>query len=253
MPVPSVPDVALRCADLSVARRGDRHRVIDGVTVTLPQGGALAVMGPTGAGKSSLLAVLAGAGELTVVGGEAWVDGIRVRDGRRARRTLGAVTGYLPQGAGGLLAARLTVAETIAEPVTSRERRRDLRALAIETATLLDELRLPLGATGKYPYELSSGMRQRVALARALITRPRVLLCDDPYVNLDTEARESACAAIARRLTEHGTAVVVATHEERTAMELDADVLVLRAGFPVACGRVGALQWTPGEAERAAS
>ena len=81
-------DLAVHCDDLSVARGG--VRVVEGVTLRLEPARSLALMGPTGAGKSSLAAVLAGADDasLAVVGGAAHVAGISVRKGGRARRIL---------------------------------------------------------------------------------------------------------------------------------------------------------------------
>ncbi|GAA3022006.1 ATP-binding cassette domain-containing protein [Microbacterium dextranolyticum] len=247
-------DTAIICDDLTVARGG--LRVAEGITVRVGTGRALAVMGPTGAGKSSLVALLAGADEpgLTVAGGSAFVEGISVRKRGRAQRVRSYVTGYLPQGAGTTLPARLTVAEVIGEPVTSRDRRVNERALSLRVASLLDELELPLGAATKYPYELSSGMRQRVALARALVLEPRLFIGDDPYANLDLEVRVAARDALLRRRADRGMAIVIVTNESEAVRELDADVLVLRAGHPVAYGHGTAdLLWTPDETTRLAS
>lgn len=252
MPPRADTDVAIRCVDLSVARASTRAggtaRVIEGVSFDLPRAATLAVMGPTGAGKSSLAAVLAGADEagLAVVGGAAHVEGIPIRRPGRALRTLRYVVGYLPQSAGAKLPARLTVSEVIAEPITSRDRRVNARALAVRVATLLDELQLPLGAAPKYPYELSAGMRQRVALARALVLQPRILIADEPFSNLDVEVRVAARDAITRRRDAHGMSTLVVTNESEVTAELNAAVLVLRAGQPIAYGpRPGDLLWTP--------
>lgn len=242
-------DVAIRCTDLSIARGNAAHRVIDGVTFTLLPATALAIMGPTGSGKSSLAAVLAGADEpgLAVVGGAAEVDGIPVRRPGRAHRLHTYVTGYLPQGEAARLPSRLTVGEVIAAPITSRDRRVNQRALAVRVAALLDELMLPLGAAVKYPYELSAGMRQRVALARALMLQPRLLVADEPYANMDLEVREAARQAILHRRDEYGMATLAVTNDAEVIAGLDADVLVLRAGRPVAYGHGTAdLMWTPG-------
>lgn len=250
------PDVAIRCVDLSIARQSAHRRVVDGASFELPHGRALAVMGATGSGKSSLVAALAGADEpsLAVVGGSAFVDGLPVRRPGRAHRELTYVTGYVPQGAGALLAPRLTVSETITAPVTSRDRRVGQRALALRVASLLDELQLPLGAAAKYPYELSAGMRQRVALARALVLEPRVFIGDEPYANLDIEVRHAARDALLRRRDEGGMSILVVTNDAETVAELDADVLVLNAGFTVAAGHgTSGLLWTPGESARAVS
>ena len=252
------PDVAIRCADLSVARASGRGaapvRVVDGIAFTLPHGRTLAIFGPTGAGKSSLAAVLAGADEpgLAVIGGEGHVEGIPVRRPGRAHRTLTYVTGYLPQGAGARLPSRLTVAEVIGSPTTSRDRRVNQRALAVRVATLLDEMSLPLGVTSRYPYELSAGMRQRVALARALVLEPRVLVADDLFANLDVDARRTVREAIVRRRDGYGMSTLVVTNDIEAVRELDADVLVMRGGHAVAYGHgVSDLLWTPsGEADR---
>jgi len=248
-------DIAVRADDLSVARGG--ARVVEGVSITLPRRGVLAVMGPTGAGKSTLAAFLAGRTEdgLSAAGGSATVEGIDARHPGRARRQLTYVVGYMPQRAGADLPSRLTVSEVIAEPITSRDRRVNARALAARVATLLDEMQLPLGAAAKYPYELSAGMRQRVALARALVLEPRLLVADDPYANLDIEVRTAARDAILRRRDDHGMAALMVTNDADAARELNADVLVLRGGHPVAYGHgADALLWTPdgADAQRAA-
>lgn len=240
-------DVALRTDDLSLARNG--VRVIDGVTFSLAAGRTMVVRGATGAGKTSLVSVLAGHPDdgLVVVGGDARVHGISARRPGRARREWTFHTGYLPQGAGAKLPSRLTVQDVIAEPITSRDRRVNTRALAVRVATLLDEMELPLGTAPKYPYELSAGMRQRVALARALVLEPRLFVADDLYANLDVEVRAAVRAAIIRRRDERQMASLVVTNDADASRELDADVLVLHAGHAVGLGHGGGdLQWTPG-------
>lgn len=248
-------DVAIAAIDLSIAhdRRAGTPRVVDGVSFTLAHGGMLAVMGPTGAGKSSLAAVLAGVDRgLGVVGGEAYVEGIRVRRPGRDHRVLTYVAGYLPQSAGAALPARQTVSEVIGEPITSRDRHVNQRALSVRVATLLDELMLPLGAASRYPYELSAGMRQRVALARALVLQPKVLIADEPFANMDVEVRRAARDAILRRRNDYGMSALVVTNEADVTAELGAHVLVLRGGYAVAFGRsTEDLLWTPsGEDDR---
>ncbi|MCR2785586.1 MULTISPECIES: ATP-binding cassette domain-containing protein [unclassified Microbacterium] len=250
MSVRTEPELSIRCDDLSIAHSGSTQRAVEGVSFTLPRGGTLALMGPTGSGKSSLAAVLAGRGgsALTVAGGSAVVEGVRLGRRGRAHRVHTYVTGYLAQRAGADLPARMTVAEVVGEPITSRDRRVNPRALAVRVAALLDELHLPLGAAQKYPYELSAGMRQRVALARALVLRPRLLVADEPYANLDVEVRHAARDAILRRRHEYGMAALLVTNEAAVVDELGADVLVLRGGHMVAIGHgTRDLLWTPGD------
>lgn len=247
---------AIRCTDLSLTWSSSGHpddRVVDGVGFRLERAGAIAVMGPTGSGKSSLLAMLAGRGGdgLCVDGGEAIVEGISVRRPGRAKRMLLAYVGYLGQRAGAHLDARRTVSDLITDPITSRDRRVGARALAVRTAALLDEVALPLGAAVKFPYELSAGMRQRVALARALVLQPRILVADEPLANLDIEVRHVVRDAILRRREAYGMAALIATNDAALPAEIGARRIVLHQGHVVAQDAGDALLWTPGaEADR---
>lgn len=255
MPRPLDTDVLLRADDLSLVRGG--VRVIDGVTLRVDAGNTLVLQGPTGAGKTSLASVLAGqtADGVTIAGGTLRVHGIGARHPGRARRQWIFHTGYLPQGAGAGLPSRLTVSDVITEPITSRDRRVNPRALAVRVATLLDEMELPLGTAPKYPYELSAGMRQRVALARALVLEPRLFIADDVYANLDVEVRVAVRSALLRRRDERGMGCLLVTNDADAPGDMDADVLVLRAGHPVAFGHgTAGLSWTPdGTPERRVS
>lgn len=238
------------CSDLSITRvaRGGESRVIDGVSFRLERGAALALVGGTGSGKSTLASVLAGRGDddVTVSGGDAVVEGISVRKPGRKRNALGVLVGYLGQSDGAELPARLTVGEIVAEPVTSRARKVNARALSLRVATLVDELGLALGATTKFPYELSAGMRQRVALARALMLDPALVIADEPMANLDIEGREIVRQVLARRQRENGTALVLVANDPTTVDRFDADVLVLRAGHAVGYGHgTNDILWTP--------
>ncbi|MER7795908.1 ATP-binding cassette domain-containing protein [Microbacterium sp. NPDC096154] len=247
--VPDDPVNAVVCHDLSVSRwgHGPETRAVDGVTFTLKAGETVCVSGPTGSGKSSLLGVLAGRSDeaLTVAGGEARVCGISVRRKGRDRRVLTYRVGYVPQGAGAALPARLTVGEAIAEPITSRDRRVNSRAVSVRVAALLDEMHLPLGTADRFPFELSAGMRQRVAFARALVLDPRLLVADEPLANIDLEVRHVIYDAIMRRRREWGMAAVIATNDEAFVRELGAAQLRLRAGHVVAQSADGRLLWTP--------
>ncbi len=245
-------DAVIRCTDLSLSRSAVRgaapHRVVDGVSFTLRPGRALAVMGPAGAGKSSLAASLAGTdgGRVTVAGGSATVLGAPLQKGGRARRVRLYGTGAVMQDAGADLPPRLSVTDIISEPLTSRVRRVDARGLSLRIAGLLDELLLPLGCAEKYPYELSAGMRQRVAIARAFMLSPKLLVLDEPFAALDVTSRRAVLTAIARRQEASSLATLVMTNDADAIDRLDADVLVLHAGHPVALGHgTRGLVWTP--------
>lgn len=252
MPRVTEPDAAIYCSDLSIARVSADTRVVDGVSLRVAPGEVVAVMGATGSGKSSLASCLAGADhrDLRIVGGVGEVAGISLRARGRARRVLTYRTGHLRQGANSDLPARLTISEIVAEPITARDRKVNERALALRVASLLDELQLPIGASEKYPYELSSGMRQRVAIARSLVLDPTVLIADEPYANLDVDVRPAVLDALRRRVDD-GMALLVVTNERELVADLEAQVLVLRAGHPIGVGpTLDDVLWTPDEATR---
>ena len=247
--MPADHDLAIDCHDLVIDRigHGGVTRAIDGVTFGVRPGELMCIGGSTGSGKSTLVTALAGMADasLKIAGGRATVCGVNIRKPGRKRKIVTALTGHLAQGAGGSLPPRLTIGEVIAEPITSREKKVNSKALSIRVAALLDELHLPLGAASKFPYELSAGMRQRVAIARALMLDPHVLIADEPLANLDLEVRPVVFDAITRRRNERSMAALLVTNDAAFIRELDAETLILRAGHVVARGIGKDLIWAP--------
>lgn len=250
MPRPRDTGVAILARDLSVghaAGNGGGDRAVDGASFELSHAASIAVMGPTGSGKSTLAAAMTGTAPIApVLGGEAFVLDLPLRKlSRRQRRALTFHVGYLTQTAGGELPPTMTVSEIIGEPLTSRDRRVNPRALALRVATLLDEMQLALGTVSKFPYELSAGMRQRVAVARSLVLRPKLFVADEPLAALDVEVRGAVIGAIQRRRDDYGMSSLVVTNDAELVHALDASVLVLRHGAVVAQGPRDAVRWSP--------
>ena len=224
----------LRIENLSVAygRRGGRpgQQVLDGVSLHARAGEILGVIGETGSGKTTLARAVVGlapvdGGRITVDGTE--VTGLRGRALREFRRT-GRVQ-YLFQDPLRSLDPDLTVGALVAEPLAatgtgSREQRADRAAEA------LHRVGLDAGLAGKLPGRLSGGQRQRVALARAVVTRPRLLLADEPVSALDASNRNHVLRLFDRLREELDVAVVVISHDLSSLAGIADRIAVLYRG-----------------------
>jgi putative ABC transport system ATP-binding protein len=179
-----------------------------GVDLTVEEGEMLAVMGPSGSGKSTLMNIL---GCLDVPSGGTYVlDGVRVdtmdRDALADLRN--QKLGFVFQGFN--LLPRTSAVENVELPLLYDRtgRWRDTRELAAEALA-----RVGLeGRLEHQPSELSGGQQQRVAIARALVTRPTLLLADEPTGNLDTRTSVEVMALF-QTLNQQGITIVVVTHE----------------------------------------
>ncbi|MFI5910840.1 ABC transporter ATP-binding protein [Dactylosporangium sp. NPDC051541] len=184
-------------------------------------GEIVAVMGPSGSGKTTLLHCLAG---ILVPGrGEVIFDGRRIdRLGEHERSTLRRERfGFVFQF--GQLVPELTVEENVALPLLLGGAR---RGPALRDARgWLERLGLG-GLERRRSGELSGGQAQRVALARGMINRPRVLFADEPTGSLDSLTGELVMDLLVAAAREHGTTVVLVTHEPRVAVYADREVIV---------------------------
>lgn len=201
----------LDAADV-VYRRGGRT-VLDGASLDVASGELVAVLGPSGSGKSSLLAVLAGLEPPD--GGTVMLDGAPLRAGDAMQRLR---FGLVLQGYG--LLTLLTAAENVEVALQARGIfGQEARTLADDA---LNELGLD-GVSGKLVEKLSGGQQQRVAIARALVTTPDVVLADEPTAELDHGTQEVVLSSL-RDAATRGAAVVVATHDPEVAMRCDREL-----------------------------
>jgi putative ABC transport system ATP-binding protein len=206
--------IVLAGADLGYAV-GDRT-ILDGISVQASSGRVLAVRGPSGSGKSSLLAILGGL--ITPTAGAVTLDGAPVTPNSDlgVRRRFGLVL----QGYG--LVAALTARENVAIV---------LQAAAVQRAQVRSRVELVLERVGLASVadhlveDLSGGQQQRVAVARALVTAADVLLADEPTAELDAENRGLIISLLIER-ARSGAVVVIASHDPDVVAACD-DVLDL--------------------------
>ena len=184
----------------------DRVRALDGVSLTVPEGGVVALLGPSGCGKSTLLRA---------------ISGLEPLDHGRIEWNGNDVTDLPPHERGfglmfqdGQLFTHMNVASNIAYGLrVQRMARREREARVAEMLALIE-----LDEFGERAVtELSGGQRQRVALARSLAPAPRLLMLDEPLSALDTELRHQLADDLARLLRDTHTTAIMVTHDEREA------------------------------------
>jgi putative spermidine/putrescine transport system ATP-binding protein len=195
------------------------HRALDGVSLSLGPGEFVALLGPSGCGKTTALRSVAGLEAID--GGGIRIDGQDVADLPTNKRDIGMVFQAYS------LFPHMTVLENVEfglrmRRVPARERR--VRAdEALDLVGLADR-----GA--RFAHQLSGGQQQRVALARALVTRPRVLLLDEPLSALDAKVRVGLREQIRRIQTELGITTLFVTHDQEEALAVADRVAVMQAG-----------------------
>ena len=191
---------------------GDNQiRAADGVSFTIRQGEFCVIVGPSGAGKTTVLNMLGGMD--TVTEGEIWVDGVRISDfGERKlteyrRYDVGFVFQFYN------LIQNLTDKENVE---IASEICRD----PLDAAKTLEAVGLA-GRMDNFPAQLSGGEQQRVSIARAIAKNPKLLLCDEPTGALDYETGKSILKLLQDVCRERGRTVIVITHNQAITQMAD--------------------------------
>lgn len=192
---------------------------------TVPDGSVLAVLGPSGSGKSSLLRAIAGL-EPVGAGSVSW-DGVDLRGTPTHKR------GFALMFQDGQLFNHLTVARNVGYAL----RLRRVPDLVPRVRELLELVGLE-GYADRMPSTLSGGERQRVALARSLAAEPRLLLLDEPLSALDAGLRERLAADLGEILRRAGTTALMVTHDHDEAYAVADRLVVMRAGRVVQEGEI---------------
>lgn len=207
--------------DLSV--NFGRQQVLRNISLTVPRGQTLAVIGESGCGKTVLLKHIIGL--LYPSSGHVVFDGKRIDQlSDKELTTMRSRFGFLFQSAA--LFDSMTVAENIAFPLKENSALPPEKLEQI-VASRVTQVGLPKSVLGKRPAQLSGGMRKRVGLARALAMNPEVLLYDEPTTGLDPIVSDVINELIMRTREQNPVTSIVVTHDMKTAQKVADRVVML--------------------------
>ena len=205
-------------------------KAVDNVSFDLPRGEAIAVVGESGCGKSSLMKAILGLvpphdGEILFEGKNIWEGG---RDAMRAYRMQ---VGYVQQDPYGALPPFMTVKRILEEPlilagVKDKRKRLDRIIRSLEEVKVTP----PEDFLNKYPHMLSGGQQQRVVIARALIRDPKMLIADEPVSMLDASVRVEILKLLDEVQKERNLSVIYITHDLSTVRYFSERIFVMYAG-----------------------
>ena len=213
-------------------------KAVDGVSFDLHFGEAVAIVGESGCGKSSLMKTILGIN--TPTEGDIVYDGNKMTEySRMDLRNHRSQIGYVQQDPYGALPPFMNIQRILEEPliingVTSKEERLE------RIHKVLDEVKMtPVEEfLPKFPHMISGGQQQRVVIARAMINNPRVLVADEPVSMLDASVRVEILKLLRGLQEEHNLAVIYITHDLSTVRYFSEYVFVMYAGEVVEKSRI---------------
>ena len=220
-------DPLLRIIDLRVVF--DAHTAVGGVSFDLWPGETVGLVGESGSGKSTLARAI-----LRLIRAQAGAVLWRGRDLlacdaaslRALRRDLQIVF----QDPLASLNPRMTVGESIAEPLRIHAGTLSERDLRGRVAQMLERVGLAAAMMGRYPHEFSGGQCQRIGIARAMILEPQLLICDEPVSSLDVSIQGQIVNLLLDLQRDSGTAMLFISHNLAVVRHLSHRILVMYAG-----------------------
>jgi putative spermidine/putrescine transport system ATP-binding protein len=211
--------------------------IFSDINCEIGQGEFITLLGPSGCGKSTLLRCIAGL--TTVNGGQILLDGQDLIPLSPQQRGIGMVFQSYA------LFPNMSVAQNVAFGLRMQKVAKEEIAQRIDDALAMVELG---DFASRYPQQLSGGQCQRVALARSLITRPRLLLLDEPLSALDARIRKHLREQIRNIQQELGLTTIFVTHDQEEALVMSDRIFLMNAGRIVQSGDAETLYTAPVDA-----
>jgi cell division transport system ATP-binding protein len=244
LPLPKAPTVAASGQLIefqTVSLRYGAQTALDEISLSIDAGELIAIVGPSGAGKTSTLRLLQG--QIRPTSGRLWIDGVPIHGAwafrlRRLRRRIGVV----------FQDYRLLSTRSALENVAFALQVSDLSVPRSEARHRAAEQLSLVGLSNRMkarPGELSGGQQQRLAVARALVTRPRILLADEPTASLD-ENQAKRVLRLFKEISDSGTTVLLATHDRTLISGSGARMVRLSNGRLVGDRRSRGRLWVVG-------
>jgi putative ABC transport system ATP-binding protein len=205
-------------------------RAVDDVSLAIPAGEFVALLGSSGSGKSTLLNLMAGLDRPTS-------GAVLAHDRNLAEMTSDELAAHRSRTVGMIFQAfnllpRMTLEENVELPLRLAEVDRKDRAARVREA--IERVHLSARLTHR-PTEMSGGEQQRAAIARALVNRPTILLADEPTGNLDSATGDEIMHLL-REINESGVTIVMVTHERQRAAEFSRRLLQMKDGKLISDG-----------------
>ncbi|HJF76260.1 MAG TPA: ABC transporter ATP-binding protein [Brevibacterium linens] len=214
-------------------RRRSQVTALGGIDFTVAGGARLGIVGESGSGKSTLLNILSGLDRPTT--GHVRVGDIRVEAAssqalRRLRENLQIVF----QDPFASLDPRMRIADIVSEPLIAAGVDKDERIARVEE--MIASVDLDADSLRRYPHQFSGGQRQRISIARALVTRPQILVADEPVSALDVSVRAQVLNLLTDLVDEYALTLLFVSHDLGVVKHLCSDVIVMKAGQIIESG-----------------
>jgi len=202
---------------------------VDGVSFSIAKGETLSLVGESGCGKSTVGKALLRLFPITA--GQVVLDGVRIDDmSAGALRPLRRRVQVVFQDPFSSLNPRMRVRDILAEPIRNFGLAKDSADLEKKLALLMDKVRLPRDAVGRWPHEFSGGQRQRIGIARALAADPDLIVCDEAVSALDVSVKAQIVNLLQDLQSELGLALLFISHDLAIVEHMTHRVAVMYLG-----------------------